>query len=448
MTTRERVTPRRAEAEHRAPEPAASRAASVLALQRTAGNAAVAKLLRRDKQGEPPRAGGWNEGERDVAGTKRIPIDGIKSGNQKPDLKAESKEGAAGKAIVIVPDGVDLTAKPDVLLFFHGMGNLGYRERIKDDDARGAEGTVHDVEADRMEQQLAHSKRNIVGVLPQGTNAATFDVADPQAYVTEVLGLAAAKLSAPAFTAGRIIVSGHSGGGRAAVAAATTLTATAPATDAEWVKAPPLFLFDGINGPNETNAIGDLMEKWLDADLARLKASKDPAALLKLRAIRLRSTHTSSDLYTATNIGGKYANQVADGVDDLGKPKTKTVILEIAKGRSLKGRIDGWFSKHGAELGPVEAALRAQYDVPDQAVAGGHEATVGTGSLEKDPTKRGGAPSGMTGPSQKAGVPGYSGGGHLEDSLSRLPPDALIPPPPPPPKHAELDEADSEAQYA
>jgi len=32
-----------------------------------------------------------------------------------------------------------------------------------------------------------------------------------------------------------------------------------------------------------------------------------------------------------------------------------------------------------------------------------------------------------------AGVPGYGGGGHLEDSLSKLPP------PPPAPKHAELE---------
>jgi hypothetical protein len=272
--------------------------ARVLALQRGAGNAAVAQLLRKDKtpQGDPPRAGGWNEAERDVAGTKRVPVDGITAGNQDPDVKKQSSEGAAGKAIVVVPNSVDVKAHPDVLLFFHGMGNLGYRERLTDDASRGPAGSVHDVEADRMEQQLAHSGRNIVGVLPQGTSAATFGISDPQAYVTEVLGKAAAKLSVPAITSGRIIVSGHSGGGRPAVAAATQMTATAPATDDEWFNQPPLFLFDGINGPNETNAIGDLMEKWLDADLVRLKASSDPVALLKRRAIKLRSTHTSSDL--------------------------------------------------------------------------------------------------------------------------------------------------------
>jgi hypothetical protein len=43
----------------------------------------------------------------------------------------------AGMAIVVIPDGVDLGAAPDVLLFFHGMGNLGYRERTTDDQQRG-----------------------------------------------------------------------------------------------------------------------------------------------------------------------------------------------------------------------------------------------------------------------------------------------------------------------
>jgi hypothetical protein len=408
----------------------------MLALQRGAGNAAVTQLLRRDKQGDPPRAGGWNETTREVAGTKRVPVEGITAGNQDADVKSQSAEGAAGKAVVVVPDSVDVKANPDVLLFFHGMGNLGFRERKTADASRGPAGTVHDVEVDRIEQQLAHSGKNVIGVLPQGTSAATFGIADPQAYVTEVLGKAAALLSVPAITQGRIVVSGHSGGGRPAVAAAAKLTAKAPATDDEWFNQPPLFLFDGINGPNECNTIGDLVERWLDADLVRLKASKDPDALLKRRAIKLRSTHTNSALYTATNLGGKYETEVPDGVDENKKPKTKKVTIAIAPEKSLKGRIDGWLNRHKGELGTLAAPLRAQYDVPDQAVSGSHEATVGTGTLETDAAKRGTAPAGLTGDSQKAGVPGYSGGGHLEDSLSKLPP------PPPPPKHAELEEAE------
>jgi len=332
VPSRDRVPPSSPPA-RRPPEPSPAdvrqgAAVDVLELQRGAGNAAVAKLLR--KGPEAPRAGGWNETAREVAGTLRIPIDGIKLGNQDEDVGPGSKEGAAGKAIVVVPDGDDLAAGPDVLLFFHGMGNLGYRERLKDDSSRGPAGSVHDVEADRMEQQLAHSGRNIVGILPQGTNAAIFGISDPQAYVTEVLGLAAAKLKGlrpdmkvPAtITPGRIIVAGHSGGGRAAVSAAKTLNATTPASDDEWAKSPPLFLFDGLNGPIETNGIGDLMDQWLQADLLRLKAAKDPDKLLDRRGIKLRSTHTNSALYTATNLGGTY--------------ETEKGTVTIAKGRSTR----------------------------------------------------------------------------------------------------------------
>ena len=52
-------------------------------------------------------------------------------------------------------------------------------------------------------------------------------------------------------TPGRIVVAGHSGGGRPAFAAAGEVTRQGPANDEEWLKAPPLFLFDGINGPGE-----------------------------------------------------------------------------------------------------------------------------------------------------------------------------------------------------
>src|SRR5690349_19242002 len=100
--TREHSTPRRgAEEQRRAPEPQVDPAARVLALQRSAGNAAVAQLLRKDKQGDPPRAGGWNETTREVAGTKRVPVEGITAGNQEADVKSQSAEGAAGKAVVV-----------------------------------------------------------------------------------------------------------------------------------------------------------------------------------------------------------------------------------------------------------------------------------------------------------------------------------------------------------
>jgi hypothetical protein len=151
------------------------------------------------------------------------------------------------------------------------------------------------------------------------------------------------------------------------------------------------------------------------------------------------------------NVGGRFSitKKIKDPAPD-GKPKTETVTIDWPKQKSLKGRIDAWFKANGSVPGVDAAKWRAQYDVPEPAVSGGHEATVGTGRLETDPKKRVPAPGDVTGPSQKAGVPDYGGGGNLEDSLSRLPPDALRPPPPPPPKHA-LDEEgapDPEELYA
>jgi hypothetical protein len=96
---------------------------------------------------------------------------------------------------------------------------------------------------------------------------------------------------------------------------------------------------------------------------------------------------------------------------------------------------------------PGTMLAQGQYDVPDNAVSGGHEATVGTGTLETDPAKRVPTPAGITDPSRKAGVPGYGGGGHLEESLSKLPPKA-VKPPPPPPKHALNEEIELDAQLA
>ena len=425
----------------------------VLALQRTAGNAAVAKLLRKGPQPQAPRQGGWNEQGRDVAGTVRIPVTGVKAGNQEEDVRGGSTEGAKGKAIVIVPDGADLAAAPDVLLFFHGMYNLGYRERTTDDASRGAKGTVHDVEADRIPQQLTGSGRNIVGVLPQGTNAAEFGIGDPQKYVAEVLALAAAQLPAlrpgiklPAtITPGRIIAAGHSGGGRPAYAAARAMTRKAPENDEEWLKAPPLFLFDGINGPGEKDLVATMMEEWLAADRVRLKASGDPNKLLDRRGIRLRSTHTNSPTYTATNVGGGYditRPSKVPGPD--GKPTTETIRIDIPAKQSLKGRIDTWFAGNANLPGVDAAKWRAQYDVPQTAVSGGHEATVGTGKLETDAKQRVPTPAGVTGDSQKAGVPDGSGGGNLQDSLKGLPPDALRKPPPPPPPKTAMEEDGTE----
>jgi hypothetical protein len=423
----------------------------LFALQRSAGNAAVARLLQR--QGwDDARKGGWNEAPRSVTGTQRIPVKGLKKGNQSEDPQGHTKESAKGRAIVIVPDGIDLSKEVDVLLHFHGWAEGGFRERkTKGDQGQGPAGSVHDVENDRLPQQLAAKGRNIVGVLPQGTDFSSFGISDPQGYVTDALALAAAelpsvlpKLIGPIkFTPGRIIVSGHSGGGVQAAAAAGKLTETAPADDAAWVRSTPIFLFDAINGTTELGTVADMAIRWLEADLVRLNASSTPDALLDRRGIKLRSTHSNSyDRYKALNVGdGSYTY--------------KGKLVTISKKQSLKGRIDEWFDtrKGGFGAGLTSAVVtkwRAQYDVPEKELGGAHEQTVGTGrTTEEEGKKRLPAPAGVTGPSKTVGVPEYSGGGAIDESLSKLP---ILVPPPPPPKHTQTegrpDAEDAEAAYA
>ena len=357
------------------------------------------------------RTGGWNESARVIGTTLRIPIEGISQGNQAPDASSSTHESAARRAVVVVPAAASFAGGvTEVLLFFHGM-NVGYRERTVA-GTPGAVGTVRDVEADRIEQQLERAGRNMVAILAQGTTGASFGKADPRAYVDEVLGLLLPGLRTlrPDLTlpsrlqAGRIDVGGHSGGGRAATSAAELLQAPVTGSDAAWAQSAPLFLFDGINGPHERDSLWTKVEAWLNDDLARLtKPGANAAQLLALRGIKLRSTWGagSDPVYKRMNVGAKY-NPVTDtGVDPS----------------SLEGRLRAWFHRNGGALGSTGSALRAQYKV--ESVAGSHEFTVGTGGA---PSRRGVPVSpGITAPSGPA-APDYTGGGNLEASISALPP--------------------------
>jgi hypothetical protein len=432
-------------------EPAAAR---ILDLQRTAGNAAVARLLqrkdkpkkKRKRKPKPklaPPAGGWNEQAREVAGTIRIPVTGVTAGHQNEDRQeGQTTESAAGMAIVVVPMGLDVTKKVDTLLFFHGMGNLGYRQRLKGHKTRGKAGTVHDVEADRIPQQIAAAGGNVVGVLPQGTNAARFGIADPEAYVQEVLALATPqyqkqfpKVQLPgAIEPGRIIVAGHSGGGRAAFAAAQKLESSA--SEDQWAASAPLVLFDGINGKLELDAVASWVERSLVADVAILKASSKPRDLLARRKLKLMSTYTRGGVYQALNASGTYT-------DHLGNKVT------ISEKQGLRGRIKTWFQTHSVD--PAYAAeLEAQYIV-EGPVAGGHEQTVGTGqSPEAAKEKRKAAPAGMGKEPTDAGVPDYKGGGNLEKALKKVHPQptTMLTLPPDTLDIAGLEDEERETEFA
>ena len=423
-----------------APEP------PLLALQRAAGNRAVTALLARDDKtpasDQPPRTGGWNEKPQGVGGSHRFPVTGLKGGNRTGDAQEATRESAVGSAVVVVPDGADLSKPFEVLLIFHGVG-IGYRERTKPAKEMdvGQPGTVRDVEVDLIPQQLAHSDRNMVGVLAQGLvgGADRFGIPDPNAYVLEVLKKAAPDVQKELPSAKcppdpaplRTILAGHSGGGPVAAQEAGAATpATAPKDKAEWINRPRVMLFDGVHSNGEVSKVAALAQRWVSEDVAFLKGTADVKAALDERGLKLRSTYSTGGWagYTAFNVGGKYkVNKVEGGkvVKDADDKPVK-VDVTVDPGDALRGRLKTLIATVAKELGPdAIAKLNEQYFV-EGPLASQHERTMGAGKSPEDAKKkRDPSPSGLTGPSDK-GVPHYDGGGFIEEGLKKLPGDTKL----------------------
>jgi hypothetical protein len=431
-TERQRDVP--GAAQKSGPSEARGPAASLLRLQRGAGNAAVGRIL-----GSPllqragwheARSGGWNEKAQSVAGTLRIPIDGLPIGYQEQDVVKKdgpttehAGEKDSARAIVIVPDGTKFDGgKLEVLLLYHGLGataGIAYREKASTDkEGIGAEGTVHDVENDLIPQQLKASGRNMIAILPQGHSTGQskrFLIPHPAAYVAEVLkklktelATLAPKVTVPSdITPLRIVSAGHSGGGPYA------LDSAVEEQGGDWSHAAPLLLFDGINGPNELRNLRRVLQKWLEADERVLLAAADPAAELTKRGLKFRSTYSEgSDTYLANHEGGKY---------ELSNGAKVTISDSDPDNVSLNFWLDQWFKAHAK--GPLGGAVGTQWrkQYATEKVTGGHHHQIGTGAVA-GPGDRDKPPAGITGASQKAGVPKYKPGtGHLEQSLRLLP---------------------------
>jgi hypothetical protein len=374
------------------------------------------RVLARDGWPEA-RKGGWNEKAQAVAGTLRIPLKDLPTGNKDPDKSKHTSEVAGGsgggRAIAVVPDAVDLTADLEVLLLFHGLGEsagIGYRERTTD-DKMGAAGTVHDVEADLIEQQLAVSDRNMVALLAQGraTGSSRFDIADPGVYVDDALKQLKAemaklqpnrKLPSGAFKRYRVVVAGHSGGGPPAVSSAAALQST------DWHRAAPLLLFDAINGPKELATLRATLTAWLEEDKRHLLAAKDPAAELTKRGLKFRSTYStgSADAYQKNHEGGRYKLWVGGKVGEID--------VSVSVEESVNGFLAKWFKDNATgPLAPYAGKWREQYVT--EKVSGSHHHQIGA-RHPADATER-----------DKAGVPKYTPGtGNLEKALKGLPADA------------------------
>ena len=172
-------------------------ARGVLALQRTAGNAAVGRLLRQVGWPKTSRTSPNHDKSSPASGVDRYPLfDPSLGGSADPSLTDDIKkkvtdEESGNRAVVLVPTALKQEQDVQVWLHFHGSNRAGYRLEGK---------TVRDVdpEKDRADQQLSESiaekgDTQVVVIMPQGSYAATPDfgdaVTDPAAYVTRVLGV-------------------------------------------------------------------------------------------------------------------------------------------------------------------------------------------------------------------------------------------------------------------
>ncbi len=318
--------------------PAREDPAGLLALQRSAGNAAVARALaRRALQ----RVGGWkgvdskspNAGEMSVTdkGTgfkaRRIPIDGIAQGNQGDDLDKVAKEtekdgvktqhttreftqekATGGKAIVVIPEGLTITkdTSVEVLLHLHGH-TTGYRRRGN---------SARDINVEHIEEQVAAAaagKRVLIAVLPQGQFKSIFGKDgksfNPTAYLDSVWKILTDIGAWPEEPKrGGLMLSGHSGGD---VAMEDMMDkAQTPTGSAEVAKLKALFLLDTMFGPNDAKRVLAFVKFRLAHDVASVSNLPDEnaqVAWIQANGFRLRGAHS----------GGHYKPQMkllADGI--------------------------------------------------------------------------------------------------------------------------------------
>lgn len=254
--------------------------APLSALQRSAGNSAVAARLQR-KIGWSG-GGKLNQAERDTAGTQvtRIPIEGVPEGL------------APGRAIVAVPHSGKAPDTVDILFHLHGwhlwFAGAGYAQH-------GSE--VDDESIYRIEQQLdalATGGRALIAVLPQGPlgrqlekkereNVSQFgrgnSAVDVPAYITHALELAKDRWPYdPLPKQGRVIISGHSGAGDPLA----TMFDSSVAHDKDPKKKSLLpdrpkleafISFDTINGPDQYRSHKEFIVEQLERDLTAATAA-------------------------------------------------------------------------------------------------------------------------------------------------------------------------------
>ncbi len=390
---------------------------SILALNRSAGNRAVAGLLQRkvgwsdaSKQGKA-----WNADEHVFGKVRRIPLEGLAEGTDASVRGAKgrmiperSSESATGKAIVLVPAGLDATAPIEVLVFLHGWTEglhrpyAGWRELVDPKPStdklgdslkerlprlrHGLDATdtapVRDLALDQVEQQLEESgQTQLVIVLPQGGLKSQFGKEgtmdfDAGPYVTEIVtrlktekrwkdGKGQVIDAAPSVT--RVTMAGHSGAGAAlssmAAEAVKAKSGVKPAKGEPPAKSSALtgdlVLYDAING-SQLNQFVAWTLMLLDDEFAKLT---DPGVTDEAKHFHLNRTQ---------------------------KLRGFTTDYYIDQYIALDKAINDWFTSHSAKLGAWAPCLRANFtldylDVDHEELMRGSRAgpprAAGTGTI-------------------------------------------------------------------
>jgi hypothetical protein len=345
---------------------AGNRAVTGLVLQRAVGWTDVSPA---GKKGYD-----WNSDERPVGKVRRIPLEGLKEGtgaSLKPkeqkgwhDIPELTSEHAIGKAIVLVPDGLDATQSIEVVIFLHGHTEGTHRPfggfRTLDRTPPGAgkhmqdlrsgidptdTAPVRDVALDQAEQQLEDSnEKQLVIVIPQGGLTSQFSKAggkdfDATPYVDEIRtrlqtekkwmdGKGGVAGAAPKVT--RIVMAGHSG---ASAALSHMADADKPGVKPGDSSALPndLVIYDAINSGTQRTAFEDWAKRRLNEAFAILT---DPLIDDAAKLVHLN---------TAPKLRGY------------------TTDFYIGQYKLLDKSIEDWFTAHKAKLGQWAGCLRANF---------------------------------------------------------------------------------------
>jgi hypothetical protein len=326
-------------------------------------------------------------------GVWRVPVEGLSKGLQTSIRKSATKS----RAVALIPNTVsppapdkDNNVQVDVLFHLHGFG-AGYRELDpKETDYAGVlmPGQLRDVELYQMEQQLlSHvktSQRLIIAVLPQGSDRSDFGnlSANSDAYLKEVFDNLVPRYLPKGATPGRVIVSGHSGGGPTTMAIANQRAKAGKRTD--------VLLFDSINfGCKEKVQATDKEGKLM------VNKKGDPVMVCKKG-----SECTSNEYFTASKWVTDHINADIKSLDGKSDANQKTELQ--TNGTRFRGYTSEslkttntcsygfWYSKLKTDIEQaimkpklsedVRNQLRQNYQVSE--MKGPHERLIGQGNLE------------------------------------------------------------------